>query len=203
MLITKAFSAIDYNADLGIQFALATINNPSSLLTTSSFSVTTFSQDGYLVDSRTSDLVLSFGCLEPCQLCAPGSNKICSVCHKPGDPLFSGKAFLYNGLCIETCPDSLGTFDSLDLVSGESQTICVKCHDSDCASCSGEAKGQCIECSNPDTMKVVDGECIEQAVIYWFPFLCSIILWLLVSLVLTRVRLGRQVYFLPLAIPGV
>lgn len=58
----------------GIVFKFGKIMNPTQLLETDSFGVTTFTKDGYLIDQRLEDLIVSFTCLKPCRLCAPETN---------------------------------------------------------------------------------------------------------------------------------
>lgn len=50
VIFTKALTAPDFNVDEGIVFVFGKIKNPTSLLETESFGVTSFTKDGYMID---------------------------------------------------------------------------------------------------------------------------------------------------------
>ena len=116
---------------------------------------------------------------------------------------------LHEGQCVTDCPYSLKKLESDDTFPGFLHTTCVKCHDPYCDRCSGPEEGQCMECMLSKDVK--NGICVDSIEepkpdSYPFPFLVCSLIWVALALLLfflCKKRKQRQVFFLPLAIPGV
>lgn len=162
IMISGAFSRNLFDSSQGIVFSIEGLKNPNSLQTTDSFEIVSLTEDGFLIDSRDSELVINFECLLPCRSCKEGSNSECSACFTDG--LLTSKAILHESQCIETCPLS-----SVMIVTNEETTIaatyleeqtCAPCFDSKCTNCSGPEEGLCSICS--DENELIEGNCEEK-----------------------------------------
>ena len=127
IIVSNAFTTSLYDQSKGMIFSVGTLRNPASLQTTESFEIETLTQDGYLIDQRTEDLVINFDCLLPCRTCLEGSNNQCASCFT-ADTQQSLKSILHEGSCIETCP--------ISSVALADQT-CAACYDEGCEACDG------------------------------------------------------------------
>ena len=74
IIFARALNSPEIDMSEGLVFKFGKIRNPTSLITTDSFGVTTFTSDGYQIDQRLDNLVVSFTCLKPCRLCAAETN---------------------------------------------------------------------------------------------------------------------------------
>lgn len=52
-----------------ITFTLATLKNPTLNILTSTFNITTYTSDNYVIDAITSGLEINFYCTYPCKSC--------------------------------------------------------------------------------------------------------------------------------------
>ena len=128
-------------------FKFGKIRNPTSLITTDSFGVTSFTSDGYQIDQRLDNYVVSFTCLKPCRLCAPETNNQCIACFAQDDPFTPFQSVLHDGKCTNMCPITLKRYDSEEAFPGFVHSTCNQCFDDvNCDSCSGPDEGQCVKC---------------------------------------------------------
>ena len=137
VIFTKASTALDFDISEGLVFKFGKIRNPTSLIETESFGITSFTKDGYIIDQRLEDLVVSFNCLKPCRLCAPETNNECIACFAVDDPFTPNSSVLHGGQCMFGCPFPQKPFDSKDTYPGFIHTTCITCFDSFCEKCSG------------------------------------------------------------------
>ena len=79
------------------------MTNPSQLITTDSFKISTMTQDGYLIDSRETGIVISFECISSCKTCVDGYSDKCQSC--------DSDKVLYEDQCVEECPLGLVSVD--------------------------------------------------------------------------------------------
>ena len=136
-----------------IQFKLAglqILRNANNSVITDTFGLTTQTYDGFIIDSKTDYLSISFNCKYPCQSCEADLIS-CLSCD-----LNSTTPFLYLSQCVSQCP--LGFYDSGGL--------CNPC-DNVCESCDRMNSSNCITCSstfpflliNIDNTKTCVGSC--------------------------------------------
>lgn len=104
IIFSRPTNAPEFDEINGLVFKFGKIRNPKTLVETESFGLTSFTTDGYLIDQRLDDLVVSFTCLKPCRLCAPQSNSQCIACFADDDPFTPGLSVLHEGTCNFGCP---------------------------------------------------------------------------------------------------
>src|SRR3569833_157940 len=112
-------------------------------MTTSSWTLTTYTNDGYMIDQKSTGLTLSFTCNSPCLTCLANNPNMCLTCNT-----FSGAPILYNGGCYQTCPDS--TYYSTAVGS------CVFC-DPICRTCIYYDGKICTSCNSDSEYPYLNG----------------------------------------------
>lgn len=71
-------------------------------MTTPSWTVTTVTPDGYLIDRVSDILTLTFSCNSPCLTCLSNNPNYCLTCNSA-----TNSTIFYNNKCLDKCPDSL------------------------------------------------------------------------------------------------
>jgi len=159
IIVAKALTTIEYDIGEGVVFRVGKIRNPLKMLKTDSFRVTTFTEDGYLVDERTQDLSISFDCLKPCRTCLDHSNVVCETCFEDSDSML-----LHKGKCINQCPTKFFPTQNLTAFT--------------CEPCLWPKVIDGSVCREPDS----------QSAVYFFPFAIVAALWLLFAIIFSSVK---------------
>ena len=93
-----------------ISFSVSPLTNPSSIIKTSSFSISTFTYDYYSLDSRNTSLILDMECQLPCKSCVSINIYGCNSCYNeftnPLNASVTNLPFLFDNYCYDICPDS-------------------------------------------------------------------------------------------------
>ena len=76
-----------------VKFTIFNLRNPMAKLKTDNFAFSSYTHDGYKIDSITNELSLNFICALPCKTCETGSNTKCNSCLK--NSRFSNKPILH------------------------------------------------------------------------------------------------------------
>ncbi|CDW75779.1 UNKNOWN [Stylonychia lemnae] len=132
-LVQDLFPA-DYVGGSFVDFTINNVNiDVTTKMTTPSWTVISYTNDGYQIDKISDGLSLVFPCNSPCQTCQTNSPTYCLSCNA-----LSGKTILYNNKCWDTCPNSQ-YYDSF-------QFKCMPC-DIKCKSCNPLNPSECLTCN--------------------------------------------------------
>ena len=113
--------------------------------TTDSFQIFTYTNDGFLIDSRTSGLSIIYLCQPPCQTCQ-GDLVNCLTCsNKSSFPYLNGTN------CLSTCPN--GYFLNSNNECQQCSYTCQNCTDF----------GYCITCSNQFPLMIMNQRSCVQS----------------------------------------
>lgn len=156
------------------------MTNPSTKILTSSFNISTYTSDGYVIDSITSSLEVNFYCTYPCKSCLSTDTTSCQSCYG-----FVTEKNFYVDKCYETCPS--GYFS-------DSNNNCTKCV-SPCKDCDAN-NGLCTSCIDQYELES-DGKCYKKVYIaYLYPFPFSVACIAMTIAVLITLCFARNTKFL-------
>ena len=126
-----------------IQFIISSMILSSN--TTDSFQIFTYTNDSFLIDSRTSGLSIIYLCQPPCQSCQ-GDLVTCLTCSSK-----SSFPYLNGTNCLSTCPN--GYFINSNKECQQCSITCQNCTDF----------GNCISCSNQFPLMIMNQRsCVES-----------------------------------------
>ena len=112
-------------------------------MTTTSWVFTTYTNDGFAIDTRDAGLNMTFLCNAPCLTCPTSNPNSCLSCNT-----YANSPILYNGQCYQTCP--ITTYYSASLGT------CLTC-DQPCQNCNYYDGKICTSCFPDSTLPYLNG----------------------------------------------
>lgn len=155
ILTVRNIFGLDYPAGSNITVML---NSISILVTgaksTTSWNLTTYSDDNYMIDRIDTGLNFTFLCNSPCLTCPSNNPSGCLSCNTA-----TSSNILYNGNCYDKCP--AGTYF---FASGQT---CFKCSEA-CLTCSQYDGDICTSCNQSSAIPYLNGNTCSDKCAYGY-----------------------------------
>ena len=113
-----------------VRIVLSKLKNPTENIITSSFTIETFTPDGWVLDKVNSNITVNFYCAYPCASCYTNNPEQCLSCYAA-----AYQSYFYNYKCYGDCPEGLVETETNNCTACLSP--CATCENSpdECTSC--------------------------------------------------------------------